>query len=659
MHFCILRVGNQRSNFFSAVTEMSPVATKLQNQSYRKLLYMPLLFNHFADGPSSDSEAIGDRYWPRPTIVRQPINAQGPLEILLQNGGIYPVYQPIVNLADASIYAHEALIRGPRGTNLHTPDALLRAASQECLGYEFEYACVLAALQTWGKMDVPGRLFVNMSAAVLAQLIQSRGSEALLKLIGDMGVLSRMLVLEITEHERVNDMDALAAAVAKVRGAGVSLALDDFGDGRSSLRLWSQLKPEVVKIDKYFTINISQHGDKLKTIQALMQIADIFGTSLVAEGIETKEDLRVLRDLGIAYGQGYFLGHPNAVPVQYAGVDVQRVLGERHVVVFPELSRATPNGLLRNIALVAAPTVTVETTIDAVAKHFLHAPNLHAVAVLDKQKPVGLINRTSFMNEYSKSYYREVWGRKSCMAHANMQPRLIERDHSVDELIGILTSEDQRYLSDGFIVTENGHYVGLGTGDQLVRSVTETRIEAARHANPLTFLPGNIPISQHMERLIKKQVCFVACYADLNNFKPFNDYYGYWRGDEMIRLLARLSMERCDPQCDFVGHVGGDDFILLFQSADWRPRCEKLVETFNNQAQNLFDEKARTAGGIEAEDRHGMLRFFPCTTVSIGAVAIDGGRFSRAEDVANLAALAKHDAKRANVGLFVRPLVPH
>lgn len=592
--------------------------------------------------------------WSQPATLLSVTKGQGPLGKVLHQASLYPVYQPIVNLADATIYAHEALIRGPKGSSLHTPDAMLRAASHECLGFEFEYACVVAALRTWGQMDVPGRLFVNISAAVLTQLVMSRGASELLRLVGDLGMVSRMLVLEITEHERVDNMDVLADVVAQVRRAGVSLALDDFGDGRSSLRLWSQLKPEVVKIDKYFTKNISQHGDKLKTIQALLQIADIFGTSLVAEGIESADDLRVLRDLGITYGQGYFLGHPNVAPAQYLGADARRVLAERQIVVFPELSRSMPHGQLRNIALIDAPTVTADTTNDDVATCFAHWPDLHAVAVLDRDQPVALINRVLFMNEYSKLYYREVSGRKPCVVHANFQPRLIERDHSVDELVGILTSQDQRYLSDGFIVTDNGRYVGLGTGDQLVRSVTETRIEAARHANPLTSLPGNIPISQHMERLIKKKLRFVACYADLNHFKPFNDYYGYWRGDEMIRLLARLAMEQCDPQRDFLGHVGGDDFMLLFQSPDWRARSERLVLNFNAQARDLFDAKAREVGGIEAEDRHGLLRFFPCTTLSIGAVVIDGGRYTRAEDVANLAALAKHDAKKAGEGLFER-----
>jgi GGDEF domain-containing protein len=438
----------------------------------------------------------------------------------------------------------------------------------------------------------------------------------------------------------------------------VAFALDDFGDGRSSLRLWSQIKPEIVKIDKYFTRHISEHGDKLKTIQALQQIATVFGTELVAEGIETAEDLRVLRDLGITYGQGYFLGHPDRQALKYLGTYCSRVLKERQVTVFPERSRMSPGGVLRNFSLVQAPTVTTTTSNDALAAIFIEMKDLHAIAVMEGERPVGLINRARFMSEYSKLYYREVWGRKSCAVHANREPRLIELKHSVDELVGILTSQDQRYLSDGFIATDNGRYAGLGTGDQLVRSVTETRIEAARHANPLTFLPGNIPISQHIDRLLKKQARFVACYADLNHFKPFNDHYGYWRGDEMILLVARLCMEQCDSQRDFLGHVGGDDFIILFQSPDWRARCERLVKDFGQNALTLFDEDARRAGGIHAEDRHGIQRFFPCTTLSVGAVVIEGGQYSRAEDVANLAAVAKHGAKQAGLGVFEQTPAP-
>jgi diguanylate cyclase (GGDEF)-like protein len=591
---------------------------------------------------------------PMPSRLLYFSGGHGPLGQVLQDRSLAALYQPIVNLEKSVVHAHEALIRGPQDTPLHTPDALFEAADQEHLRFELEYAALSAILKNWGTRRSGGRLFVNISATALMRMYRAWGTEHLAQIVKKCGVLPRDLVLEITEHERVENMDALASAVTSIRATGVSMALDDFGDGRSSLRLWSQLKPEIVKIDRYFIHELSVHGDKLKTVQALQQIASIFGSALVAEGIETAADLRVLRDLGITYGQGYLLGRPEDVLMSAIPDMPLQVLSENRVAVFPEINRMAVSGLIRNLAISVEPTVTSAHINDDVSNIFLDNTNLHALAVLDGETPVGIINRATFMNAYSRQYYREVWGRKSCSMHINYSPRIIERDHNIDELVGILTSQDQRYLTDGFIVTENGRYIGLGTGDQLVRSVTETRIEAARHANPLTFLPGNIPISQHIERLLKKQVQFVACYADLNNFKPYNDYYGYWRGDEMIRLLARIAKDQCDTQSDFLGHVGGDDFILLFQSADWRTRCEQLLSTFNTRALDLFDEATRAAGGIQAEDRHGVNRFFPCTTLSIGAVEIDGKMYSQAEEVANLAALAKHDAKRTGLGLCLR-----
>jgi diguanylate cyclase (GGDEF)-like protein len=585
------------------------------------------------------------------TRVTGVTGGEGPLAVLLRKGGLYPVFQPIANLRDGGVYAHEALIRGPVGSPLHTPDALLQAAAEEGLSQAFEMECIWCALKSWGEQRQSGRLFLNISASVLAAAFEEFGVARLLAHIRSLAVTPRMLMLEITEHERVPDMDQLLRIATVVRESGIGLVLDDFGDGRSSLRLWSQLKPEIVKIDKYFTRNISAHADQLKTLQALQQIAEIFGSELVAEGIETAEDLRVLRDLAINYGQGYLLGYPDRLPVASVQEHALQVLQEPHIVVFPAPSRGPTGGQLRDLSIMRAPTVTCATSNTELAAVFSEHPALHAVAMLEGDRPVGIINRAQFMVEFTKLYYREVWGRRDCSAHVNRQPRVIERDHSVDEILGILTSQDQRYLADGFIVTENGRYIGLGTGEHLVRSVTETRIEAARHANPLTFLPGNIPISQHIERLLAKRARFVACYADLNHFKPFNDHYGYWRGDEMIRLIAKVAMDQCDAQRDFLGHVGGDDFILLFQSGDWRDRCASIVETFNASARLMYDSNAQEAGGIEAEDRRGQMQFFSFTTVSIGAVVIESGKFVRAEEVANLAAHAKHAAKMAGQGL--------
>ena len=202
----------------------------------------------------------------------QPLHAHGPLESVLEQGGLYPVYQPIVSLTDASIHAHEALIRGPRGTALHTPDALLRAAAQECLGFEFEYACLVAALRNWGQMKVPGRLFVNVSAAALMQLVHLRGSEPLLELMSGIGILPRMLVLEITERASVAHDAALNTHVQRLRALGFRLAVDDLGAGYAGLTTLARVQPEFVKLDgKKVTsreelVTEIQKGDPKKTV---------------------------------------------------------------------------------------------------------------------------------------------------------------------------------------------------------------------------------------------------------------------------------------------------------------------------------------------------------------------------------------------------------
>ena len=572
---------------------------------------------------------------------------------LLRANALFAVFQPVASTRDGSIYGHEALIRGPVGTPLHTPDAMLKAARSEGVLLEFEIACVTTALKQWAALKQPGRLFLNLSASALVGLIRSRGVEALVRELKQVELQPRMLVIELTEHEQVADIAPLAEAVQQIRAIGALFALDDFGDGKSSLRLWSELQPDIVKIDKYFTAGLSANAKKLQTLRALIQIAEVFGSLLVAEGIETDDDLRVVRDLGIGLGQGYFLGRPQALPAAQILLPAATVLLDQRVAVMPAMRRAALSGRLREMPTISAPTLRSSSVHNDVAQVFDLHPELHAVAIVDHGAPVGLIGRRQFRERYAKRYFKELYGTKPCLTFANLAPRLIEREHDTEELVGILTSQDQRYLTEGFIVTENGRYVGLGTGDQLVRTVTESRIEAARHANPLTFLPGNIPISEHIARLLASGGEFVACYGDLNNFKPFNDHYGYWRGDEMIRAMARLSLSHCDAQRDFVGHVGGDDFILLFQSDDWEQRCEHLVIAFNAAAQALYDAPALAAGGIEAEDRHGTLRFFAFTSLSIGAVRVRAGQYRSAEEVASAAALAKHGAKAASVGLYV------
>lgn len=562
-------------------------------------------------------------------------------------------YQPIVQLKDGSVMGHESLIRGPVDSPLRMPDHLFAAARCEDLSVELERACLGEGLRAWAAHGQDKRLFLNLSAQTILTMVEQLSLPGVMKALATTGVAPSALVIEITEHERVTDLPRFIAAAGELRAQGLRFALDDFGDGRSSLRLWAELRPEIVKIDKYFIHDLQDHAIKVQTLKGLSRFAETFGTVLVAEGIETEAELQIVRDLGIELGQGYFLGRPQPVPAMSVLTPAGAVIASSEIAVLPEMTRSAGADFTVERLVVKLAAISPDMLIDDVAKTFADDPSLRTIALVEGGRPVGLLNRQAFVDRYARPYFKELYGRKPCLLFANTTPLVLDKHTGLDAMTAVLTSSDQRYLTEGFIVTEGGRYLGLGTGEQLVRVVTEVRIEAARLANPLTFLPGNIPISEHITRLLASGGEFVACYCDLNEFKPFNDHYGYWRGDEMIRLVARVLVSHCDPRRDFVGHVGGDDFVVLFQSDDWLDRCERIVSVFNETALTLFDEDALARGGIDAEDRHGIRRFFRCTTLSIGAVPVRPGTFSRAEQVASAAAAAKHKAKLSSLGLAI------
>lgn len=213
------------------------------------------------------------------------------LRSLLDGDTLAMHLQPIVELSDGTVHAHEALVRPPVDCPWRNPDELFAAARACGMTSELEIACLRLALRSWSRIGAPGRLFVNLSASALVTVIARRDLETLVAAMAAARMRPEAVVVELTEHEHVRDHDAVQAAVERLRRHRIGIALDDFGDGRSSLRLWSQLKPEYVKIDKYFSHQVHATPDRIQTLRALTQISATMGSTLVAEGIESADDL--------------------------------------------------------------------------------------------------------------------------------------------------------------------------------------------------------------------------------------------------------------------------------------------------------------------------------------------------------------------------------
>jgi len=296
-----------------------------------------------------------------------------------------------------------------------------------------------------------------------------------------------------------------------------------------------------------------------------------------------------------------------------------------------------------------------ETTNEEVFARFERDPELYAQPVVADGVPLGLIARNHFMDAYARPYRRELYGHRPCTLYLDRHALVIDRRMSLQQLSDLITQLDPKHLVQGFIITDSGRYLGLGNGHALLREITRLQLEAARHANPLTNLPGNVPIQREIDARLKRGEPFVAAYLDLDHFKPYNDIYGFRRGDDILRLVGELLREHTDPARDFVGHIGGDDFIVLWGSPDWQERTEALLRTFDARIPEFYHPEDRARGGIEAEDRQGRTVFFPLCALSVGAVVIDEPqRYESHHAVAEAASVAKKMAKKTpGSSLFV------
>ncbi|MRR57521.1 MAG: sensor domain-containing diguanylate cyclase [Deltaproteobacteria bacterium] len=169
-------------------------------------------------------------------------------------------------------------------------------------------------------------------------------------------------------------------------------------------------------------------------------------------------------------------------------------------------------------------------------------------------------------------------------------------------------------------------------------------------ASPLTRLPGNIAIERVLTKKLHSGETFAVCYADLDNFKAYSDRYGYIRGSDMIKMTGEVIYDAVQQHADesaFVGHIGGDDFVMIVSSADAEKVCKAVIEKFTVRVPEFYTKEDLAKGCIEGEDRYGVNRVFPIMTISIAIVMCQQGEYDSAVKIARTAAEIKDYAKGA------------
>ena len=560
------------------------------------------------------------------------------LDQILAHGDLHSLFQPIIALADRRILGYEALTRGPSNSPLHSPIALFSVARNCGRLSELELASRRSACRRFRDLQLDGKLFLNVSPESLLEPTHQPGRT--LKLLQEFGITPDRVVIELTEQAPIDDFSLLDTALHHYRAMGFSIALDDLGAGYSSLRLWSELRPDYVKIDRHFIDGIHKDAVKREFVGSILKMAKASRAQVIAEGIELAEELAVLSEMGVDLLQGYLLGRPEEQPAR----DVRKLL--------PQLDSSTSNLHEENTDLLALlneqQAVSHSTATAEVLEAFRAQANLNSLAVLDaQQQPVGIIHRHSLSEALLKPFATDLFARKPISRLMSTDFLAVDLGQSLQQVSRLLTSRARQRIEEDFIITQQGRYRGLGRVIDVLKLITELKIQQARHANPLTLLPGNVPIQQCLSRLLQQGRDAAVCYVDIDSFKPFNDLYGYAKGDEVLLCLAQCLNERVDPSCDFVGHIGGDDFMLVLGSADWRRRIQLLLEDFQGQCRRFYQDDHLQAGCFVAHNRQGQREEFPLLSLSVGVVQLQAGACANldAAQLASLASEAKRHAK--------------
>lgn len=533
------------------------------------------------------------------------------VESVLSRGLVRTLFQPIVDGFSGAVFAVEALSRGPVNSPLELPLTLFREAVLQNRLEDLERACITSALRSFADLALDSRLFINVSPQTL--LSWSGLAEWLVARAHELRVDPHLLVIEVTEHGNQSHDAQLAEAVRPLRALGCEIAIDDLGAGSSGLKSWSAIRPEFVKVDRYFVNGAEQDPVRAEILRSVVDIGRATGSQIIAEGVENPGQLNLVMDLGVDYVQGFLLGRPEARPA----------VENSHLCRFQTTMPGMHADCAERLAT-PVPAVPHTTPVAQVVETFQRNPGWRAIAVVDGTRPVGLVRRDELLILLSRPLFPEVYNRKPISTVTDTRAVQIDARSRLEQVSRMVTGHNAPKEQDDFIITRGGEYLGLGRTIELLRQITAQQIQAAKQANPLTGLPGNRVIHSQVERWVKQSRGFIACHLDLDHFKPFNDIYGYSHGDQVLLHVAAVLTRYARPRVDFVGHIGGDDFVMLLRSQDWQLRLAAVLEELAASLPSFHQQRHRDAAGFDAHDREGVHRHFPLISVSIAAMEVPG-----------------------------------
>ncbi|MFW6389519.1 MAG: GGDEF domain-containing protein [Halanaerobiales bacterium] len=502
------------------------------------------------------------------------------LKRIIDEEDIEIVFQPIVSLKDSHILGYEALTRCTSKI-FNSPLKLYKSANKYNMLFKLERLSRKLAFQKADKLDSGYKLFLNVDPRVISD--KNHESGVTRDMLSKISLPLCDIVIELTERTLIEDFDSFKLALDHYREQGFNIAIDDTGAGYSGLKSLVSISFNYIKTDRSLVQNIN--NDPVE--QALMETFIIFtkkiNSRLIAEGIETKEELSTLIKLGVDYGQGFYISRPHRKFRSNFSL-ISNIINNK-----PE-EKLFKQELIGRIALIDF-TVTTETKTSKVINIFENNKDVHSVVVLEEQKPVGLIMRDKLYYRLGSKYGYAVYIDRPVKLIMNDSPMIVNYNYSVIDVSRKAMKRKYQYIYDSIIVVKDGKYCGSVSIKYLLEKVSKMQIAEAKQLNPLTNLPGNPVIEKEIKQRIEGNDYFSFLYIDLDNFKGYNDSYGYKMGDDVIIFTANILEKACKEignRTDFLGHIGGDDFVIITTPDKEIDISNYIIDAFDKNIQDYY-----------------------------------------------------------------------
>ena len=526
-------------------------------------------------------------------------------------------FQPIVNINNGEIYAVEALLRNYKEIGFKSIFSLFDTLFEEGLLYSFDIILREKAFIKFA--TIPNnqniKLFYNLDNRILEMENYSNGNT--LRLLHRLGLQKEQLCFEISERHEVSTNIGMEKILKYYKNDGFHIAIDDFGTGYSGYKLLYNTTPNIIKIDRYFIQNIEQDLKKKILLKSIINLSLQLGIKVLAEGVETEEEYLVCQEVGCHFIQGYYLQRPT--------IHITNLQNNyKHLYKRPMRDK-TNNIQFIQYADNIMP-LSYKTEMQDVIAYFKKHPHIKSIPIVnDTMEPLGVLYEDDLKEFIYSTYGLSLLSNKSSK-HSQITNYIqycgsAEITSSISQIIEIFSNNE---VSIGIILTKDTKYYGFLSSSSIINILNTENVLIAQDQNPLTKLPGNRIIDQYLQTVTHDLQEYTICYFDLDNFKAYNDVYGFRNGDRVIQLFADLLKTELSNEY-FKAHIGGDDFVCAIPSQEFFAiqDIKSITQHFKNNAREFYSQEDKENNYIIATDRTAKTKKFPLVTVSASIVIVN------------------------------------